>query len=108
MQQTLSSESRESVPKSRVRSKNFQTLLITIKMLAGIVLLILTVRGIQIENLVDGITSANVTWLIGTLSIILLGLSLKLLRAENVQTTVMARETAFMNLTLGCRERRHE
>ena len=88
MQHSLSSENKDSISEislemaseTRVRSKSFRNLLTFLKVLAGITLLFLTFRGIQVENLVGSILSADIAWLIGTLSMILLGLGLKLWR----------------------------
>jgi len=55
-------------------------ILLTIKIMIGIALLILSIRGIQFENLIIGIKYANVVWLILAIFSVLLGLFLKFWR----------------------------
>ena len=70
MQHSLSSENKDSISEislemaseTRVRSKSFRNLLTFLKVLAGITLLFLTFRGIQVENLVGIILSADIAW----------------------------------------------
>jgi uncharacterized membrane protein YbhN (UPF0104 family) len=76
----VSKISLESVSEPRIPTKNYRTFLAIIKFVVGLALLVLAVRGIQFDNLVNGIRSSNLTWLSLTLSVVLLGLALKLWR----------------------------
>ena len=58
----------------------FKHILAITKILAGIALLILSIQGIQWENLVTGIRSANLAWLALAVASVLLGLFLKVWR----------------------------
>ena len=58
----------------------FKHLLTTLKILAGIALLVLSIQGIQWENLVTGIHSAKFAWLALAVASVLLGLFLKVWR----------------------------
>jgi uncharacterized membrane protein YbhN (UPF0104 family) len=62
------------------QTQRFKSILIIIKILAGFALLILSIQGIQWKNLIEGIRSANLTWLILAIAGVILGLFLKLYR----------------------------
>jgi uncharacterized membrane protein YbhN (UPF0104 family) len=79
-QEGLPQVSLDSLEHGKGQSRNFQVLLVTIKGLAGIALLILALHGINYENLVSGIRSADLTWLFLAILSILFGLGLKLFR----------------------------
>ena len=79
-QEALSLKNLESVKQGTTRSKNIKNILVILKILAGLALLILSVSGIQFENLAAGIRSANLSWLALAVLSILLGLGLKLWR----------------------------
>jgi uncharacterized protein (TIRG00374 family) len=62
------------------RHSSYKTILAIIKIIAGLVLLILSIRGIHWESLLTGIRSANLTWLALAISSVLVGLFLKVWR----------------------------
>jgi uncharacterized protein (TIRG00374 family) len=64
----------------RVHSKNYKITLAILKILAGLALLILSLRGIQFENLADGIRTTQLIWLAPAILSVFLGLALKLWR----------------------------
>ncbi len=88
MHQPIIGEEAEQVPRfnwryftSKISHQSyFRYALVTIKILLGLALLILSVRGIQWKNLVLGMRSANLAWLTLTIFVILFGLVLKLWR----------------------------
>jgi uncharacterized membrane protein YbhN (UPF0104 family) len=87
MQQPMTSEPVEKVSRfgKSIRMQNFRQiflkyLLTIIKILAGLAFLILSIRGIRWENLVTGIRTANLTWLVLAIAAVLLGLFLKVWR----------------------------
>ena len=88
MHQPMSGESGESFSrfrlsifkKSKFRHLNFKIIQAILRILAGLALLILAVQGIQFENLVVGIRTANIAWLVLVVFSVLVGLFLKLWR----------------------------
>ncbi len=92
MQQPLSGEQSQGLSKTElekpatdvVRARNIKTLGLAIKLLAGLALLILSIQGIQFNNLVTAIRSTNPGWLILAILAVLLGLGLKLWRWVNL------------------------
>jgi uncharacterized protein (TIRG00374 family) len=62
------------------RPSSFKNILVIVKILIGLVLLILSIQGIQWGNLVTGIHSANLAWLTLAIFSVLLGLLLKIWR----------------------------
>jgi uncharacterized membrane protein YbhN (UPF0104 family) len=66
--------------KSMTRPSNFKKILDIIKILSGLALLILSIQGIHWGNLVTGIRSTNLAWLVLAISAVLLGLLLKVWR----------------------------
>jgi uncharacterized membrane protein YbhN (UPF0104 family) len=81
-QESLNSMSLESIEQDGARSRNFQAILNIIKVPAGLALLILAVRGINYENLINGFRSADLAWLFVAILSVLVGLGLKLWRWE--------------------------
>lgn len=87
MQQPMNSEP-EDIPhllaetgnKAGLRARRYKLLLSILKILVGLVLLVLSLRGIQWNPLITGIRSANLTWLILAILAVLVGLALKLWR----------------------------
>jgi uncharacterized protein (TIRG00374 family) len=61
-------------------SSQFKKFLTVIKILIGLALLILSVKGIQWGSLIKGISSADLAWLVLAISSVLLGLFLKVWR----------------------------
>lgn len=88
MQPTVISDNQEMISGIRsetkksgiTRSRYFRYLLIAIKIAAGVGLLILAVRGIQFDNLVQGLRSVDPSWLMLTILCTIIGLGLKLWR----------------------------
>lgn len=88
MQQSLSGKSAESlsqanledIQKVSVRPRNYRAILTIMKLFAGLALLMLSVRGIQFEALFVGIRTVDLTWLILSILMVILGLGLKLWR----------------------------
>ncbi len=66
--------------KSVVHSSGWKILLSILKILAGLALLVFSLRNIQFARLLSGIRAADITWLLLALASILLGLGLKLWR----------------------------
>src|SRR4030042_3665357 len=79
---------------SMPRRSYLKNILAIIKLLAGLVLLVLSVQGIQWGNLVTGIRSANPAWLVLAIASVLVGLLLKvwgwaiLVKNYGIQTSV--------------------
>ncbi len=69
-----------SIKKHLTRASFYKNFLAIIKILAGLALLILSIQGIQWENLVTGMCSTNLTWLALAIFSVLLGLFLKVWR----------------------------
>lgn len=65
------------------RTQVFKRLFTILKLLAGVGLLILAVREVQWSNLINGILSASLGWMLLAILAVLLGLVLKLLRWES-------------------------
>ena len=88
MQQPMSGERQESLSRLCLRSikkyslgsRYLKPILAILKILAGLGLLVLSIQGIQVENLVAGIRSAALSWLALAVFSIILGLGLKLWR----------------------------
>ena len=70
----------ENIKVSNPHSSYIKIFWTTIKILAGLALLILSIQGIQLENLITGIRSANLSWLVLAILSVLLGLLLKVWR----------------------------
>jgi uncharacterized membrane protein YbhN (UPF0104 family) len=68
------------VTQGKLRSRNLAILLLVLKVVAGIILLYLSARGIRSAELVAAIRSAGLAWLGLALLSVLLGLALKLWR----------------------------
>ena len=79
-QEPLIQDAREDISKNSTRASNYRSLLVAVKILAGLALLVLAVRGIQFESLVAAIRSADLGWLVSSVLMVLLGLGLKLWR----------------------------
>jgi glycosyltransferase 2 family protein len=62
------------------RRSLFKTILTIVKITVGLAMLILSVQGIHLENLLTGIRSADLTWLMLAVLSVLLGLFLKFWR----------------------------
>ncbi len=63
-----------------IRSISIKALVTIAKILVGVGLLVWSVRDIQFSNLVAGLRSADLTWLLFTLLLVLIGLAVKLWR----------------------------
>ena len=70
----------EAVKKQLFHTSIFKNLLTVIKILAGIILLVISIKGIRWDDLVTGIRSANPAWLILGIAAVILGLFLKVWR----------------------------
>jgi uncharacterized membrane protein YbhN (UPF0104 family) len=69
-----------SIRKQTSRPLFVKNLLTILKILTGVAILVLSIRGIHWENLVTGIRTANFSWLMLAIAAVLLGLFLKVWR----------------------------
>lgn len=86
MQQPVSSERQGGLSRlfdyvrRGIDTKHLKYLLTGLKIAAGLALLVWSIQGIQLNNLISGIRSANITWLALAILSIIAGLGLKLWR----------------------------
>jgi uncharacterized membrane protein YbhN (UPF0104 family) len=108
MQQPVTGEQGDGGPKIKSRgiskdkhNRSYKFILTMLKILAGLGMLVLSVQGIQWENLVAGIRSTEMSWLVLAILSVVLGLFLKfwrwvtLVRNYQIQSTMARLYSAY-------------